>query len=127
MNIVDQMIVLSVFNQVEEELSLAVQIENTLPMALCHLIVIHCENRQEQDICISYLWSQRPSADINSQFIKDRYRSDSEFWWPRYDYDSDWNRISSEDYVLECNKQRLEFIRHLIGKVEQMSISRKLV
>lgn len=123
MNIVDQMIVLSVFRQVEDDLHLCVQIENNLTHNLCHLITIYAEDQKEREICLHYFYSQKPSKDINPEFMKGRFNERTNYWWPRVNSDKYGNRISSEDHIIECHKQRLEFIRHLIGKVEQMSIS----
>jgi len=124
MNIVDQITVLSVFRQIEDELSLSVQLENTLPLALCNQIAIHKENKRDYEICMEYLHSQRPTEHVNRKFMYDRYNEEGMFWWKRYDYGEDnIRRKASDDHILQCNKQRLEFIRYLIGKVEQMSIS----
>jgi len=129
MNIVDQITVLSVFRQIEDELSLSVQLENTLPLALCNQVLMHAKgSSRDYEVCIVYLHSQRPTQHVNSKFMYDRYFEEGEFWWKRYDYDKDYIRIKgSDDHVLQCNKQRLEFIRHLIDKVQQMSVSHKLV
>jgi hypothetical protein len=123
MNIADQMIVLSVFRQVEDDLHLCVQIENKLTHNLCHLISVYAEDANEKNLCYEYLHSQRPCKSLNSEFMYGRYNINTSYWWPRRDI----NVLTvKEDYITECHKQRLEFIRHLIGKVEQMSISQTI-
>ena len=125
MNIADQITVLSVFREIEDELSLSVQLENTLSLPLCNQILIHTKaSSKDRDVCMEYLHSQKPTQHVNSKFMYDRFSPNSQVWWIRYDYSPRSRRMSSnDDHVLQCNKQRLEFIRYLIHKVEQMSIS----
>lgn len=124
MNIVDQLIVLSVLRQVEDDLHLCVQIENKITHNLCHLISVYAEDAKEKNLCLEYLHSEKPSETNNKEFVFGRYTPGETYWWSRYDEPIKNNGFSqdmwegNEDHITECHKQRLEFVRHLIWKLE---------